>query len=382
VVGTRFALEGGRGRTAVPVRPALLGAVAGVLGVLGTLTFASGIADASARPERFGQTWQLQGYVGYNGVDFVPKARAGLAAIARDPDVVGVNDARLAVAHGGPADAAVTLFTYDPVGLPLRTVLVDGRMPNSSTEVVLAPTAASAVGAGIGDVVRFAGATGRADLTVVGLGFVPSSPHNAYDNGGWLTPAGYRGLFGDGLKFHFSLVALRPGAPADAVATRLAAAAKGAGAQGLAFEPPSDPEVIGQLREVQVLPVALGVFLVLLALGAVGHALATAVRRRRVDVAVLRALGMTRWQSRGIVVTQASVLALVGLLFGVPLGVALGRTLWRVVADYTPLQYVPPVAVLALLLVVPCALLVANLLAAWPGRQAARLRIGQVLRTE
>jgi len=106
------------------------------------------------------------------------------------------------------------------------------------------------------------------------------------------------------------------------------------------------------------------------------------VRRRRVDVAVLRALGMTRWQSRGIVVTQASVLALVGLLFGVPLGVALGRTLWRVVADYTPLQYVPPVAVLALLLVVPCALLVANLLAAWPGRQAARLRIGQVLRTE
>jgi hypothetical protein len=55
---------------------------------------------------------------------------------------------------------------------------------------------------------------------------------------------------------------------------------------------------------------------------------------------------------------------------------------WRVVADYTPLQYVPPLAVAALLLVVPCALLVANLLAAWPGRQAARLRVGHVLRTE
>ncbi len=91
---------------------------------------------------------------------------------------------------------------------------------------------------------------------------------------------------------------------------------------------------------------------------------------------------MTRWQSRGVLVTQASVLAVVGLLFGVPLGVALGRTVWRVVADYTPLYYVSPVASWALLLLGPLALLVANLLAAWPGHQAARLRIGDVLRAE
>jgi ABC-type lipoprotein release transport system permease subunit len=67
---------------------------------------------------------------------------------------------------------------------------------------------------------------------------------------------------------------------------------------------------------VRVLPRALGAFLVLLALGTVGHALATAVRRRH-DVAVLRALGMTRRQSQGVVVTQASVLAVAGLLFGI-----------------------------------------------------------------
>jgi ABC-type lipoprotein release transport system permease subunit len=91
---------------------------------------------------------------------------------------------------------------------------------------------------------------------------------------------------------------------------------------------------------------------------------------------------MTRRQSRGVVVTQASVLAAVGLAFGVPLGVALGRTLWRVAADFTPLQYVPPLAFWALLLVGPLALLVANLMAAWPGHRAARLRIGQVLRAE
>jgi ABC-type lipoprotein release transport system permease subunit len=82
------------------------------------------------------------------------------------------------------------------------------------------------------------------------------------------------------------------------------------------------------------------------------------------------------------VVTQATVLAVVGLAVGIPLGIALGRTVWRYVADTTPLFYVPPVAVLALVLVVPVALLAANLLAAWPSHRAASMRVGHVLRAE
>ena len=50
VVGARFALEPGRGRAAVPVRPALLGAVAGILGVLAAFTFSAGVSDAAANP--------------------------------------------------------------------------------------------------------------------------------------------------------------------------------------------------------------------------------------------------------------------------------------------------------------------------------------------
>jgi ABC-type antimicrobial peptide transport system permease subunit len=60
------------------------------------------------------------------------------------------------------------------------------------------------------------------------------------------------------------------------------------------------------VQNVRVLPVLLGGFLGLLAVGAVGHALAMAVRQRRHDMAVLRALGMTRWQVRGVVITQLS----------------------------------------------------------------------------
>jgi ABC-type antimicrobial peptide transport system permease subunit len=81
------------------------------------------------------------------------------------------------------------------------------------------------------------------------------------------------------------------------------------------------------------------------------------------------------------VLTQAAVLAVVGLGFGVPLGLAAGRVLWRLVAALTPLQFQPPDAA-AVLLVVPVVLVVVAALTAWPGRRATRLRVGQALRSE
>jgi ABC-type antimicrobial peptide transport system permease subunit len=226
-------------------------------------------------------------------------------------------------------------------------------------------------------------------LTVTGIGFVPKTFHNGYAAGGWLTENGYRALFTKAGNYtdkgHYAMVSVQPG-DLDAVQARIAQALMKvvppqAGATSL-FGPPEALVELAEIRQVRRLPLVLGAFLAALAIGAVGHALGTAVRRRRHDVSVLRALGMTRPQARGLVATQASVLALTGLLFGVPIGVAAGRTSWRIVADYTPLQYAPPLALGALLLVGPVALVLANLLAAWPGHQAARLRIGHVLRAE
>jgi hypothetical protein len=384
VVGARFALEPGRGRAAVPVRPALLGAVAGVLGVLAAFTFAAGVSDAAANPARFGQTWQLGAFLGLSGQDFGPASQV-LRAVARDPDVTGVDDARVGGAQSG--QVSVESYTYDAVGgKQVPAVLLSGRMPTAAGEIVLAPTTASQMHAATGSVVRLSGAAGAKPMTVTGIGFVPEGPHNYYDTGAWLTPAGYDRLFRGAhyaFKFHLAVLSLRPGADVQAVAARLDKTEKTIkGGQAFPFTPPDPLAAARIVKDVAVLPLALSAFLAVLAVGAVGHALSIAVSRRRHELAVLRALGLTRWQSRLVIGTQATLLAVIGMLFGIPLGFALGRVLWHAAADTMPLAYQPPLAALALLLIVPLALLAANLLAAWPARRAARLRTAHILRTE
>jgi FtsX-like permease family len=381
LIGTRFALEPGRGRSSLPVRPALMGAVAGVLGVLAAFTFSAGVSDAAANPARFGQTNQLEAYIGENGQDPGPVGPA-LRTVAASRDVTGLDDALIAVAQSG--QVSITTFTYDPVGgKRLPVVLTAGRLPTTPGEIVLAPTTAKQLHATTGSAIRLTGGAHPVVVQVSGVGFVPGGAHNEYDSGAWITPAGYDRLFSGAhyrFKFHVALVSLRPGVDGAAAARRLSASVKG-GPRPSFFVPPP-PQNLLVVKDVAVLPLALGAFLVLLAVGAVGHALATAVQRRRGELAVLRALGMTRLQSRLVVVTQASVLAAVGLAVGVPLGFALGRLVWRIVAQSTPMAYHPPLAIWALVLIGPLALLAANLLAAWPGQRAARLRSAQILRAE
>jgi hypothetical protein len=385
VVGARFALEPGRGRSTVPVRSALVGAAVGVLGVLAAFTFSAGVSDAASHPARFGQTWQLTTFLGYNGQDFGPASRV-LRAVAADPDVTGVEDARIGGGQSG--QVSIESFTYAPVGGKRpAVVLTAGRMPASPGEIVLAPTTAQELHAGTGSMVRLTGGTPATKaVRVTGIGFVPPGPHNGYADGAWLTPAGYDRIFHGAryaFKFRAATVSLRPGADVPAVARRLdAVAAAIPGGRAFTFTPPAPMPEIQAIKDLELLPLALSAFLALLAVSAVGHALSIAVRRRRHDLAVLRALGMTRRQSRLVVTTQASLLAVIGLIFGVPLGIALGRAIWRTVAGFTPLAYHPPVALLALLLIGPVALLAANALAAWPQRRAARLHAGQVLRSE
>ncbi len=105
------------------------------------------------------------------------------------------------------------------------------------------------------------------------------------------------------------------------------------------------------------------------------------MRRRRRDLAILKALGFVSRQVRATVAWQATAIAATGLVIGLPLGVAAGRWAWTLLARGFAIEPVPVISALVLLSV-PAVLLMANLVAAVPGRAAARTQPAVVLRTE
>ena len=142
------------------------------------------------------------------------------------------------------------------------------------------------------------------------------------------------------------------------------------------------PTAVVDLGHLATMPLVLAVFFGLLACATVAHALVTTVRRRRHDLAVLRSVGFTRRQSRIAIAWQATLLAVAGIVVGVPLGLITGRVIWRLVAEDFPVAYVPPVEAIAVLVVVPVALVVAQALAAGPAHAATRIRPAETLRAE
>lgn len=75
-------------------------------------------------------------------------------------------------------------------------------------------------------------------------------------------------------------------------------------------------------------------------------------------------------------------MAAAALVAGIPLGVIAGRLAWALFADATGISSQATVSVPLVLLAIPATLLLANIIAAWPGWTAARLRPATVLRTE
>jgi ABC-type lipoprotein release transport system permease subunit len=122
--------------------------------------------------------------------------------------------------------------------------------------------------------------------------------------------------------------------------------------------------------------------LALLAASALAHLLLTSIRRRGHDLAILKTLGFVRRQVSATVAWQATTVAMVAVVIGVPLGVAVGRWTWSLLIDRIGLSAEPVAPGPTLLAGVLGAMLVANLVAVWPGRVAARARPVVALRSE
>jgi len=178
-----------------------------------------------------------------------------------------------------------------------------------------------------------------------------------------------------------------PGVDRVAVNRRIAAIPQIAAPQFGGLQPvrPSGPKVppeVDRLRQIGGLPAILAALLGGLALLAVGHALVTAVRRRRRDLALLKTLGFDRRQVRATIAWQATTLATVGLIIGIPGGLIVGRFVWRLVADGLGVSTTATIPTLALLLAIPAVLVLVNLVAFLPAGAAAQTRPAVALRSE
>jgi hypothetical protein len=180
-----------------------------------------------------------------------------------------------------------------------------------------------------------------------------------------------------GLPF---LVRFAPGVSRDA---GLAAVTKDiTGLPGPYITAAERPANVASLASIVGLPVALSGLLALIAAGTLAHTLVSSTRRRRRDLAILKTLGFTRRQVRHAVGWQATTIAGIALLIGLPAGIAGGRWAWRVFAAQLGVLPEPAVPLTTVFIAIPAALALANLVAAAPGRAAARTQPGAVLRTE
>jgi hypothetical protein len=372
--GVRFALDPGRQRRPLPVRSSLLGATAGVLVVVAVLVFSAGLHRLVTTPARYGWNWDFVGYdakASTTGGGDCDPLHTALARRAEFTAVASVCEGDIQVA-GHPT----TSWGYASLRGVLHPEIVEGRAPATSTEVALGADTLAATHRHVGDRVRVEGTSGTRVYRIVGQTVIAAMEDPApLADGAAFTRAGLARVGADG--GWDIVVRLAPGADRAAIAREFRRAAIFGSAVG-----PALPAEIDRVRQIRDLPTLLAVFVAVVALTAVGLGLVTSLRRRRRDLAVLKTLGFSRRQLRVAVAWQASTVAAVALVVGIPLGALVGTYFWRRVADELGVASDPAWPVLALVIVAAVALIAVNVVAAFPARRAARTRPAVVLRSE
>jgi ABC-type lipoprotein release transport system permease subunit len=394
VIGTRFALDAGRGRSAASTRWVLVGAVTALLVVTATLTFGHSLQNLVGQPSLYGWNWD---YAVQSSDGYGPVPQPTVQALARHDHRItesGVYFASLML------DGVEVPTLLASPGAPVAPPLVAGHGLEGRNQIVLGAATMADLHKQLGDIVsmRYAPALPRkaVQLKIVGVATMPAigiaeGLHSSMgigavvpdDNGPvteHLGPLGYPGCNGPNMV----LLRADSGGPAvaDQAAQHLAAAAN----QVLANEPSNGncggnqasvlavqrPAQIVNYRSMGLTPLLLAVALAAGATIALGLTLVASVRRRRHELAILKAIGFTPRQLQLSVLFQGTLVALVGILVGVPLGAAVGRWLWTLFADQIGAVPAPVVPIASVVLASLVALALAIGLSAIPGRIAAR----------
>jgi ABC-type lipoprotein release transport system permease subunit len=382
VSGVRFALEPGRGRTAVPVRTAMVGIVVAIAAITASFTFGTNLSRLVSTPAEFGRTWNVDLDTGFG-----PMPRTKIDAVFRsDPAVAayagGLYGAFVIDGHQVPA------IGLQPLEGSIFPTLVRGRPPRNDHEIVLGVKTLRIIGASVGDTVTVKGDVGERRMRIVGQAVLPSMGRGSFNptglgEGAAVTAAAIP--FPPDL-YNFVLARFRSDVDAAAATKRLWRTI-----QTSHVCPPDQecvirtgllPAELTTYSDIKTVPLVLALLLILMGVAVTAHTLVTSVQRRRRDLATMKTLGFVRPQVLATVASQASVFASVGLLLGLPLGLAAGRWAWTLFANQLG---IPPSAKLPGIVVafaVPAAILIANAVAALPGRSAARTQPAVVLRAE
>jgi hypothetical protein len=404
VVGLQFALEPGAGHTTVPARWVLAGAVIAVTLVTATLTFSSSLNTLVTHPKLYGWNWD---YALQTQDDIPPQA---ISALEHDPEVAawsGYSDPDLQI--DGQTVPALTTNSVPTVGPP---ILSGHNLELDKPQVVLGAATLSSLHAHIGSTVSISyGSPNTAPLylpptpaKVVGTATFPAiagsstfAGHTSMGTGALVAddvlPPGFLRatespdptLNGPALVF----VRMHSDVSSSAghkdmeriigVATTAFARDRNATGDSVIILPVQRPAEIVNYQSTGATPVVLASGLAIGAVIALAVALVATVRKRRQDLALLKTLGFTKRQLAVTLAWQATVTAVVGIVIGVPVGIAAGRQLWIIFArsiDAVPEPSVP----LSIIFVAAGALVLANLVAAVPGRVAASTPAAVILR--
>ena len=279
----------------------------------------------------------------------------------------------------------VPLLAFDEVQGKVEEVgTIKGRVPRGAHEIALGPATLESLGLGVGDRIRLQIDGNAATFLIVGETLFPEGDFS-YDEGGALTVAGAERMLAgetaaDASNIHLIDFDWATGVNKTRADHELEAA-------GFTLFNSTDTAVLAPARvtnlgEVRRVPRYLAVFLGVLALVTLGHALATSVRRRTHETATLRALGMSRRGGAGILLAQAATIVLVGLVIGFPFGLLLGNRIWTVIAEGAHVIVETIVPLEAVVAFVAAISVLAAIVTIAPARRTARLRPGEALRTE
>ncbi|MFN2607109.1 MAG: FtsX-like permease family protein [Acidimicrobiales bacterium] len=380
--GVRLALEPGRGRSAVPLRSTLTGAVIGIVALAGALGFGASLQHLLATPRLYGATWDARvTSLSQDPVSTVLPAVEGDGAVA---DIsTGYSGVPMAL---GPV--RVDAIAVAPVrGSTLMPTALEGRLPAAPDEIVLGTRTMAQVHTHIGgtvDAIVADASTEPLPLKVVGRAVFPSlSDALGLGRGAGLTPEALPRLVPTaGALPAPDTILIRFRRGVDPARARSDLQRRMAALGPFAALRPERPVDLVNFGQVQNLPVLLGALLGAFAAATLAHLLATSIRRRRRDLAVLKTLGLAPRQVRATVAWQSTTLAVVALMVGIPLGVAAGRSVWLLFAHQLGILPEPAVPVIALVVLAVATFVTANLVALLPARAAARTQPALVLRTE